>query len=161
MTAFGTETQSVRQLLLAAATALVLMISALPPATAQTLDERLDQAFGPDERRTVLRQACLDTVGKITGYPPRVIRHRLRRLPNEETARARNLCRGMDDLYRERREAAAQGPEANRARQELASACSALIRSSLESGQLSSITPLQTMRAICQEMTGERVETPF
>lgn len=130
-------------------------------AFAQGFEERLERAFGPDERREVLHQACLAAVGQITGYPPRVIRHRLQRLPNEETTQARILCHRMDALFIERIEQAAPEDEADYGRGELALACSALIRRSLESGQLKSLTPLRTMRRVCEKMTGRSVETPF
>ena len=57
---------------------LLLLMACASASEPPTLQEKLDSAFGTDERREVLRLACLNTAEKITGFPPRVIHHRLR-----------------------------------------------------------------------------------
>lgn len=117
----------------------------------QSLDEKLNDAFGTEERREVLRRACLNAVEKITGFPPRVINHRLVHRPNAQTIQAKELCQRMTDRYEDANE------DANAERAALSRECAALIHDRLENGKFSTVLPLQNMRAVCQKLTGRKI----
>lgn len=129
-----------------------LLISSVANASQPpSLDEKLNSAFGTEERREVLRKACLNAVEKITGLPPRVINHRLVHRPNAQTAQAKELCQRMTDRYEDQNEGA------NAEKVALSRECAALIHDRLENGKFSSVLPLQNMRAVCQKLTGKKI----
>lgn len=125
----------------------------------QTLDQKLHQAQTPDERREVLRLACLNEADyttrlKKSAYQKKYGSKRLASVKDtEETKKLKSLCREMTSYY----EAVQQHTSTYENSAALAKKCTSYINSDGDKQDKARIQHRLRMAEICTEMTGKHV----
>lgn len=134
----------------------LLLLASCSQGPRLTLSEQL-QGRPPQERTEILRLACLNEAdyttmqkkAKMQSYNSR----RSHMLPNtQETTRLKSICRSMTASMKDR-----QATEASRAA--LAQQCGAEIRRDQVGNDLTNKRHYQRMGQICEEMTGQVINT--
>jgi hypothetical protein len=128
-------------------TALLLsLVACVSPEPPLTLPQKLSAAGTTEEKKEMLRLACLNEAEHI-GRTTIVTQRGKRDTFGTQTSTAKNLCRRMTDAYD------VAGAEVAHERQDLSKECDAFVQKGLEAASTSNVAHYRDLAAICERMT--------